>query len=159
MKAVRFLPTLALLAISSAAIAEQPGTYLVSIAGASAGDNELVEQFTIETWGVEILAICHIPPGWRMRAGTSAAPDGIIQGEATHGVTRLDRKGFFRLRDLALVRISGPVQGGTRRLGSGSEIATFLGHVAIADSRGRHRQVRLTMDNIQLTPETRCPGA
>lgn len=156
MEMLRALLALALPGTLSAAPA-QPQTYLVSIADAPIRRDELVEQFTIETWDLDIVAICSIPQGWQIRAGQTAAPDGVIEGEATHGVTRLNGERFNDLRNLALVRMWGPIRGGVSRVGSGEEIASFFGHADIADAGGRIRQVPLTLENIQLTPATRCP--
>jgi hypothetical protein len=153
------LAALALLAPPSAAPAAQGATYLVSIADVPAGHDELLDRFTIETWGLDILAICSIPPGWQIRAGRTAAPDGLIEGEATHGVTRLDRERLSDLANLALVRMWGPVQGGTRRTGAGDEIASFFGHAVLESAGGGARQVPLTLEQIRLTPAARCPEA
>ena len=157
MRALWFLAALTLAGMPSAALAERNAIYLVSLADVPIRSDELVEQFTIETWGLDILAICSIPGGWQIRAGRTAAPDGLIEGEATHGVTRLDRDRLFELRNLALVRMWGTVQGGTRRLGPGEEIASFFGHAALTNSRGASRQLQLTLKNIRLERATGCP--
>jgi hypothetical protein len=154
---LRALAALALPGAPPAAAAEQATTYLVSIADARIAEGELLEQFTIETWAVDILAICSIPRGWLIRAGQTAAPDGIIEGEATHGVTRLGSERWSDLENLALVRMWGPVRGGSRRTGPGEDIASFFGHADVTDTQGRLRQIPLTLDNLRLTPASRCP--
>lgn len=157
MKAIQLLWAVAILAMPAQADADRSRTYLASITGVSVGPDELVERFRIDTWAVDILAVCHIPPGWLLRAGRSATPAGLIEGEATHGVTRLNATQFSRLSDLALVRVDGPLRGGTRRTGPGSVLATFLGQVEISDSRGHSRQLQLRLENIRLTPAGGCP--
>ena len=137
--------------------AEAPRTYLVSLAGVAIGADERVERFQIDTWGIDILAICRIPPGWVIEGGRTAAADGVIRGKATHGITRLDRSAFAGLGGVALVRIDGPVRGGTQRTGAGSEIATFLGQVVVQGPSGR--EIPLTLENIRLVPARGCPEA
>ena len=151
------LTAVAALSICSVAQAQGSRTYLASIESLPVRPGDEVEQFTIDTWGIDILAICSIPAGWRIEAGRTAAPDGIIRGEATHGVTRLTGRHLGSLRNIALIRTWGAVRGGNRRTGSGDEIATFLGSMRIYDSRGRGREVPLRLRNIRLVPAVRCP--
>jgi len=145
---------LALLATTSA-FAEPGRAYLASIAGIVLGADEYVDRFTIDTWGVDVLSVCRIPPGWRIRAGKDATPGGVIEGEASHGVTFLNRARLPALDGLALVRLDGPV-----RVGDGRVPATFSGHVEIGTYGvgERRRRVRLTDANIRLTPAARCPA-
>ena len=135
MKAWPFLWVAAALAsgASGAPAAAAPGgLYLASIDGIRLDPNEFVDGFTIDTWGVEIVAICHLPPGWEIRAGRAASPDGVIAGEASHGVTFLNRARLVQLRDLALVRLSEDPPRRREDRSRGSILpATFAGRVGI----------------------------
>jgi hypothetical protein len=150
-----FWATLALLPAASAG-AEPERTYLASVTGIALGPNEYVDAFAVNTWGVDFIAVCHIPPGWEVRAGRRASPDGVLAGRASHGVTFLGRAHLSQLGGLALIRLPGPVQ----RTRIGDVPATFSGHAEIGTygtDDDRHRQVRLSYANVRLVPATRCP--
>jgi hypothetical protein len=155
MQGLKLLPAAAALAAAAPAPAAGPRTYLASIEGIAIAANEYVDGFTIDTWGVEIVAVCHLPPGWEIRAGKQASPDGVIAGEASHGVTFLDRPRLGALRRLVLVRLYPPIQ----RRRTGDQPATFAGHARIGRYGviERRRQVALTWRNLRLTPASRCP--
>lgn len=156
MQVLKLLPVAgALLATAAAPPAEGPRTYLASIAGIALGPNEFVDQFSIDTWGVEFVAICHLPPGWEIRAGREATPIGAIAGRASHGVTFLNRPRLRELEGLALIRIHGPLQ--PRPVGT--RPATFAGRAGIGryGVDERRREVRLTHANVRLVPAARCP--
>lgn len=155
MKMLALLASIASLVAGSTASAERPHSYLVSIEGIALAENEFVDRFTIDTWGVEILAVCRLPPGWEIRAGKQASPDGVLAGEASHGVTFLNRADVGALRRLALVRIDGAVTW----TGHGNMPPTFAGRASIGrygpdESR---REMTLTRANIRLATAARCP--
>jgi hypothetical protein len=133
-----------------------PRTYLLSIAGIALGPHEYVDGFSVDTWGVDFLAVCHFPPGWTIRAGRQASPDGVLAGEASHGATFLDRAWLRELRGLALVRIFGRVQ----PIRTGSIPATFAGRATIGSygvNGEPSRRAMLGARNIRLVPAARCP--
>lgn len=160
MKRQALLALLALLlspAPASADNSERGQRFLLALRIALQPD-ERIESFSIDTWGVDILAVCRIPPGWTMKAGRSAAPDGVIEGRSTHGVTWIGPADLGRLNGLALVELRGPIQPRTIRFdppGSGELPATFAGRAEIAGESGR--TLELTAANMGLTPATRCP--
>lgn len=162
MKALALFPAIAAAAIAAAApaVAEEERTYIASVAGIALGPSEYVDGFTVDTWGVRVLAVCRIPPGWEIRAGRAASLDGVIAGRASHGVTFLNRARLSQLEGLALIRLDGPVQRREIRRGSISWPATFAGHAEIGTYGvdERRRRVRLADANIRLTPATRCPA-
>lgn len=134
-------------------------TYLASVVGIALGPHEYVDGFRIDTWDVDFLAVCRLPPGWRIRAGRMASPDGVLAGEASHGVTFLDRMRLSELDDLALVRVLDPVQPEEIRSAGGIQPATFSGRATIGtygDGEPRREQ-RLGAANIRLLPAARCP--
>lgn len=155
MKALPLLGLAAALLLPFPARADQERTFLLSIAGIELAGNEYVDGFAIDTWGVEVLAVCRLPPGWEIRAGKQASPDGVIAGEASHGVTFLNRGRLGELRGLALVRLQAPVV----RSRQGNMPPTFSGRARIGrygtDVRGREQV--LTAANVGLAPATRCP--
>jgi hypothetical protein len=153
------LPLLASIALAEPAAAAEGSTYLAAIQGLRVGAREYVESFEIATWGVEILAVCRIPPGWRVTAGNSAAPDGIIAGEATHGVTFLDASRVSALEGIVLVRLAGAVQREARAVEHGTVPATFAGRASVGSYAGAEgREVPLTYANVRLTRAAGCPA-
>ena len=164
MKSLSLLSAVAALPPSASASppAEQGGTYLLSITGIQIDENEYVDRFTLATWGVHFLSVCHLPPGWSITAGKSAAPDGAIEGEASHGVTFLDRHRLSELHGLALVRLyEGVRRSDIRATADGHMPATFAGDAGIGTygrDDGPRRQVRLTYANLRLTPAAACPA-
>jgi len=137
---------------------EQPDpvqTYLVSITGIPLGDREFVDSFTVETWGVTYLSVCRFPPGWEVRAGRQASQDGLLSGQASHGVTFIDRARLDELTGLALVEVDGPVAWGRQ----GNMPPTFAGTARIGryGTDESRRELRLTEANIRVEPASRCP--
>ena len=57
-----------LLAVIFAQPTSAAPTELLSIEGFPVAQNQFVDKFEIWTWGVVILAVCHLPPAWRLRA-------------------------------------------------------------------------------------------
>lgn len=142
----------ALLAAAAPAAEEPQGRiFLLSVEGiALAGQG--VAGFRIDSWGVDWLAICRIPAGWRLRAGRSANPEGLFEGESTHGVTRLP--GLEPLRNVALVRLWGPVQWRDKPIPNGVVPATFAGTLRLSEGR----EVGLGESSLRLTAAGACPG-
>ena len=156
---MKVLPLLGLVAaflLPTAARADQERIFLASITGIELAETEYLDGFSIDTWWVEVLAVCHLPPGWEIRAGKQASPDGAIAGEASHGVTFLNRASLSELRGLALVRLQGPVV----RRREGNMPPTFSGRARIGryGTDERRREQGLTAANVGLAPATRCPA-
>lgn len=151
---VKLLPLLALLAAGAAPV-DHPRTYLLSIGRIPLRKAESIEAFAIETWGVDFNAICRIPGGWRIKAGSSATPNGELDGEGSQGATWFNRSSPPELRAFVLITLYAPVQ----RVDIGSEIpATFKGYALIStDDADRKRPI--TYRNITLVPARRCPVA
>jgi hypothetical protein len=151
-------PLLAPLALAAPAPAAAGETWLASIGGLELRAGEYVDGFRIETWGVDILAVCRIPPGWRVTAGRSAAPDGVFAGEATHGVTAIGAAHLSALGNIVLVRLHGAVQREAMPVEGGTVPATFAGRVSIGSHRPEGgREVRLTHANVRLMRAAACP--
>lgn len=166
MRALILFATLAILAGCSPApekAAEKPAkaeqapskatTYLASIV-IPLGPDERVSAFSFDTWGVDVVAVCHIPPGWWIKGGRGATAQGVIAGEGSHGVTWVgDMKA---LENLVLVRLSGPVQERERRNGPTTWPATFKGLAAV-ETPDTQREVSLGHANVRLVPADGCP--
>ena len=126
---------LSLMLAASASSQDNPKTFLVSVVGFPLKSGE------------------SIPGGWRIKAGNSATPDGVLEGEGSQGATWFNRSSPRELRSLALVILYAPVQRSDVRNGPD---ATFKGAATISTDKGE-RKVRLTYRNVHLTPARHCP--
>lgn len=152
---MKALLPLALLTLGAAPV-DHPRTYLLSIGGIPLKGPDSINAFSIQTWGVVFNAVCHIPYGWRIKAGNSASPDGEIDGEASQGITWFRKSTPKKFRNLVLVTLYDRVQ--REDIGTPDKMipATFKGTATIsADDRDVQR--KLTYRNITLTPVSRCP--
>jgi hypothetical protein len=138
--------------------AEAPHTFLVSVEGITLGRDEQITGFTFETWGVTPKAVCHIPNGWTIRAGSRTNPGGVLEGQGSNGITWFSDGSPRELRDLILVEFYGPMQADDIPFPNGSGVlpASFKGHADISTDDGE-RQEPLTGRNIRLKPATACP--
>ena len=132
---------------------DRPKTFLMSIVDLPLKSGESVEGFTLSTWGVEFQAVCKIPSGWRIKAGNSATPDGVLEGEGSQGATWFHRNSPAELRPLALITLYAPIQRSDVRNGPD---ATFKGTATVSTDIGE-KKVRLTYSNVHLTPARHCP--
>lgn len=148
---------LPLLLAASPALSDHPRTYLLSVANVPLKAGESIERFKFATWGVEFKAICHIPLGWRIAAGSSATPEGSLEGNGSQGATWFASPSPQELRYFALVTLySAPQRADVRsRDGSGIVPATFKGQATISTDMGE-RQVHLTYAHVLLTPAKAC---
>lgn len=160
MHSLAAMKLLRILAIAAAALAApaaaqegEGGTYLLSVSYPLAA-GERTDGFALASWGVDYLAVCRIPLGWRITAGRNATAEGRLEGEATHGVTQRSDTSYFE--SLALVRLWGPRQDedGPTPDGAGTIPATFAGTIRIAESR----DVTLEPRHLTLTPAAACPS-
>ncbi|MBC9034785.1 hypothetical protein IAG41_20535 [Sphingomonas sp. JC676] len=134
---------------------DHPVTYLASVS-IPLGPDERISAFAFDTWGVQFKAVCRIPPGWRIKAGSSATPNGTFEGEASHGVTWIGRERMRELDALVLVVLVAPVQRHEIRDATGVIPATFAGK-AVIETTDDQREPRIGADNIKLRRATRCP--
>lgn len=151
---------LLLLAPAAAYAADHPRTYLLSVVGLPVTETQSVKAFSIETWGVEFTSVCRIPGGWRIKAGSSATPNGELSGEGSQGATWFNRSNPKELRAFVLVTLYAPIQRAdirTSDAGSTGLIpATFKGHATLETDDGDKR-APLTYRNVTLTPASTCP--
>lgn len=139
---------------------DHPKSYLASITDIPLKPGERIEGFSISTWGVTFTAVCQIPSGWTIKAGGSATPDGVLEGQASLGTTWLNEASPKPLHNFVLVTLYGPVQRrAVDKEGGPIHIpATFKGH-ALLSGDDAERKVRLSYANVDLTPASRCPVA
>jgi len=152
-----FLPLVLVLA-GCAASPDRPRTYLVSVVGLPLETDDSLEAFSFSTWGVTFNAVCHVPPGWTIKAGGSATPQGGLAGEGSLGTTWFRQGNPPELRSLALATLYGPVQPDAMRDADGAGVvpATFTGSATVATLDGE-RTRPLTDRNVRLVPARRCP--
>jgi hypothetical protein len=132
---------------------DHPKTFLVSIERIPLRADESMYEFRIDTWGVEFMAVCHIPGGWWIEAGGSATPEGSLKGRGSVGATWFNRKTPAELRNLVLITLYAPVQ----KVDIGAVPATFKGRAKI-NGPNKDRTIRLTSANVRLVPGRRCPS-
>jgi hypothetical protein len=153
MKALALLP---LLLPVAAHAADRPQTYLLSVVALPTRDTQSVKAFSFDTWGVAFNSVCRIPGGWRIKAGSSATPNGELAGEGSQGATWFSQSSPRELRAFVMVTLYAPVQKLDRTTGSGSVPATFKGYATVETDEGDKR-VPLDYRNIKLTRASSCP--
>jgi len=140
------------LAMASAPV-DHPRTYLLSVGGFPLHHNELIERFSFSTWGVRFDAVCRIPNGWTIKAGSCATLDGVLEGEGSLGATWFGQPNPPPLRNLVLVTLYDSIQ----RQDLGPVPATFKGLASIETDDGK-RTAALSYRNVTLTPARHCPA-
>jgi len=128
---------------------------LVSLEGLNIGKREYVAAFKIETWAIQIRAVCKIPASWMITAGKEENPGGHILGKATGfmanlNYTQIDElKGLFLIDDPDFDHRPSP-----------SEPAMFKGSITIGSydtsSWAKDRVIPLKAGNIVLRDATQC---
>ena len=131
---------------------------LLSVEGLEVPQHQSIRGFRIDTWGVEFLAVCHIPPSWQLRSEKFEDPEGYLSGRADAQGERLGQ-----LRDMYPVDVYDyqPLPRGNRN--TEYHPASFSGWVAIGArepfSEGRGRRRRLKPSNFHLKDAQACPAA
>lgn len=158
MKAALLLIALALAAPASARAPQR--LYLVSIVGLGIGPDEYVNEFKLRSWGVRYKAVCRIPSGWTIKAGSSATADGWFEGEGSHGATWLRAKSASELHGLVLVTLDAGQHWNPVRDSTGEIVVptTFYGDIVITDGKtDRERKVKMARRNFRFVPVRACP--
>jgi hypothetical protein len=128
---------------------------LLSVDGLILPKNKEIYAFRIETFGVDLLAVCSLPMGWELRSEKYEDPEGYMSGEADLHANRLRSTSMY-LVDVYDYRAT------TVRDGNTEHPASFSGWVQIG-SRERFgdwhgRKVTLRPNNFRLSDATRCPA-
>ncbi len=124
---------------------------LLSVGSIQMGRGEQIRAFHIETWGVEILAICRVPPSWELKAEKYEDPAGDLSGRIdTHG------EPLSALSNMYLVDIYN-----YQPLAKNGQPASFAGRVEIGTvapfgGGSRHRR-SLKAGDFRLRDARRCP--
>lgn len=139
------------LAIGAAPV-DRPRTYLLSIGRIPLRDTETVEAFSFETWGVQFRSVCGIPSGWRIKAGSSATPNGTFEGEGSQGATWFKTGSPRELRDFILVTLYAPVQRAAITSGTGVVPATFKGTATSNIDDGHVKPSLLAIETLASDP-------
>jgi hypothetical protein len=150
-----FLP---LLLGSMSASAE---TYLLSISGLSLTDDQYIDRFNIQTWGVQIVAVCHIPVAWRITAGKFLDPEGTLSGETEAGMAFIRKSELKKLESLFLVEFD-QYQPYPRGNPKGEfHPATFAGKISrgtFGPNESDAQEIELKPENFARTPASACPA-
>lgn len=147
-----FLPLAILL--TAATHPDQPRSYLLSLVSIPLKRTESIEAFSIQTWGVEFKSVCKIPAGWRIKAGGSATPEGVLEGTGSQGATWFSNVSPKELHALVLVTLDGAVLGKD----VGAVPATFKGTATVSTDAGKVVRT-LGYKNVLLAPARRCPSS
>jgi hypothetical protein len=142
--------------------AEAAQIELLSIQGLSIAKNQHIDKFEIHTWGVQTLAVCHLPtPAWRITAGTNGSPEGILSGVAGIGAAAyLPQSDLRRLEGLFLILVYGYQEYPRGDPKGQYHPATFAGsvHVGTYRSDSRGHKIRLAPLNFVRVPAAQCPA-
>lgn len=136
------------------------GLRLQSTAPDRSKTGQFIASFDLKTWGVKVLAVCHIPAGWTITAGKNANPEGVLSGNAGEGVAFIDAGTLKQLDDLFLVDVDGYHADDLGDCSKDCTPATFSG-VLYEGTYGVETpdiRIRLRSLNIRLTPATSCPS-
>lgn len=129
---------------------------LLSIDGLSLLPMESIRAFHIETWGVEFVSVCHVPPSWELTSEKFEDPAGYLDGRSdTHGEP-LKKMSAMYLVDVYEYQ---PLPKGDPK--TEYHPASFAGWVEVGriqpfDGGTRHKRT-LKAGNFRLQSATRCP--
>jgi hypothetical protein len=135
---------------------------LLSVENLNLPAGQSLSAFRIETWGVSLLSVCHIPPSWNLVEQKYEDPQGFLSGRSDfHGEV------LRELRQMYLIDVYDyqPLPKGNPK--GEYHPATFSGWVEVAEdgeiaengsaTHGKRRTLR--SGNFHLTPASRCPDA
>jgi hypothetical protein len=154
--------------ILGAPVASATDTQLLSLTGirlhpikpTETDHAQYIAGFNIDTWGVRVLSVCHIPPAWTISAGQGIDFGGSLSGSAGGAVANLDASRRDELRNLFLVEVIDYQATARGNCSDSCTPATFSGTVDIGTysmSNVPDKKFRLAPSNIHLTPAARCP--
>ena len=141
------------------AVSQAASTNLLSIKGIQIDRDHHLTQVEIKTWGVDVLAVCHIPPVSVVSVDRDIDPGTVLTWRANSWHGELDDMGLKQLSGLFLVRIS-EFQKESRGDPNGEyHPATFAGSATISAivEPTRRKTVTLRADNFEMTLAIRCP--
>jgi hypothetical protein len=124
---------------------------LLSVEGVSIPARSAIFRYRIDTFGVEFLAVCSLPPSWEIQSEKFENPEGYLSGRADiHGVP------LGALKEMYLVDVYS-----YRAVASKDHPASFSGWVDVG-TRERFgdwhgKRVPLRASNFRFKDAQRCP--
>ena len=120
-------------------------TELVSLAWRPANANQNLQAFDLEVSGLDVLAVCHVPPGWTINA--TGAGEGVTQlkGQATVGAAYVSLDDMQDIAGLFLVRA---------RVG---ETLAVKGDITTGTYGGDQAEIKATPALLRREAADRCP--
>ncbi len=122
-----------------------PPTELVSLAWRPANANQNLQAFDLEVSGLDVLAVCHVPPGWTINA--TGAGEGVteLKGQATVGAAYVSLDDMQDISGLFLVRAR-----------AGEPLAV-KGEITTGTYGGDQAEIRATPALLRREAADRCP--
>ena len=77
----------------------------LTLHGVPVPDGQFLTEFHVDTWGVDILAVCHVPADWKISVQEYEDSQGLLSGTTTHFHGALDRAGERALTSVFLVDV------------------------------------------------------
>jgi hypothetical protein len=136
--------------LASPAIAEVRRV-LLTVDGLNLPANQTIRAFHVETWGVGLVSVCHLPPSWELKTEKFEDPEGRLDGKAdTHG------EDLKSLSDMFLVDVYD-----YQPNREGSVPATFSGWVVVGRVEpfdgGTRRKRTLKAGQFRMRDAKNCP--
>lgn len=133
---------------------------LLSVDNLNLPAGESFSAFRIETWGVSLLSVCHIPPSWNVAEKKYEDPEGLLSGRSDFHGERLKELHQMYLVDVYDYQ---PLPRGNPK--GEYHPATFSGWVEVAEegeiaengSATHGKRLTLKAGNFHLTPASHCP--
>jgi hypothetical protein len=134
-------------------------TQLLSITGISLDWRHHLTKVLIHTWGVEVLAVCHIPPVSAVSVDFDIDPGGVLTWKASSWHGELDQSAMRALEALFLVRVLDDQKEPRGNPRGEYHPASFEGVATIATTEEPQQETTLTLGwrNFSLTAAERCP--
>jgi hypothetical protein len=150
-------------AILSMGLVAQPAmgadTVLLSVKGIPLDRAHHLKKVVIRTWGVEVLAVCHVPKVAMVSVDFDIDPGGVLTWKASSWHGELDQYGMNLLSSLFLVRVSDYQKEPRGNPRGEFHPASFSGVATVATVQEpiREHTIPLNWANFVLCPAMRCP--
>jgi hypothetical protein len=134
-------------------------TVLLSVKGIPLDRAHHLTQVVIRTWGVEVLAVCHVPKVATVSVDFDIDPGGVLTWRASSWHGELDQSGMKALSSLFLVRVSEyqkEPRGDPRGEFHPASFAGIATAATIQEPTQEHL-IPLNSANFVLAPAARCP--
>jgi len=132
---------------------------LLSVTGISLDRAHHLTKVLIRTWGVEVLAVCHVPKVATISVDFDIDPGGVLTWKASSWHGELDQSGMRALSSLFLVRVSDYQKEPRGNPRGEFHPASFAGVATVAtlQETPQEHAIPLNWTNFALSPATRCP--